>query len=156
LAGVSPYGDAISTPHALAKAICDTEPPAPSARTERNAGTDAALPVAARALRGDLDAIVLKSLRKQAQQRYASVRPLAGELRRYLAGEPVLARRGGVRYRAQKFVRRHWLGLATAAAMIALTIAFVIGLAWQLQQTQAERDKAEQVVAFLSDLFRVA
>jgi serine/threonine-protein kinase len=155
LTGISPYGDAVSTPHALAKAICDTEPPAPSTQTGRNDGIDSALPIV-RALRGDLDAIALKALRKQVPERYASVDALADDLRRYIEGSPVHARRGGFRYRAQKFARRNWLGLTAAAAMIALTIAFVIGLAWQLRQTQAERDKAEHVVAFLGDLFRVA
>jgi len=156
LTGASPYGDAVSTPHALTKAICDTEPPAPSTQTDRDPRASSAPASSARALRGDLDSIVLKALRKRASDRFASVDALADDLRRYLSGEPVTARHGDARYRAQKFMRRHWFGLAMAAAILSLSIAFVVGLAWQLQQTRQERDKAQQVVAFLGDLFRVA
>lgn len=71
-----------------------------------------------RALRGDLDSVLLKALRKVPTARYASAAELAEDLRRVLAEEPVSARRGGWRYRAGKFVRRHRRGMATAALVI--------------------------------------
>src|SRR5262249_52971117 len=72
LAGDSPYAASVAAPHALARAIRDTEPLAPRVRTAR-AANETEPPVPARALRGDLDAIVLKCLRKDPTQRYASV-----------------------------------------------------------------------------------
>ncbi len=61
----------------------------------------------ARTLRGDLDNIVAKALKKQASERYLTVAALADDLRRYLDHEPVSARADSIAYRAGKFVRRH-------------------------------------------------
>ena len=71
-----------------------------------------------RALRGDLDAVLLKTLRKEPGARYASVADLAADLRRVLRGQPVEARRANRRYRAAKFVKRRW--------RIALAVALVV------------------------------
>jgi len=82
-------------------------------------------------LRGDLDAIVLKSLSVAPRQRYASASALADDLQRHLSGEPVEARPDRVMYRAGKFVLRHRIGTATSAAA-ALTILVAVGpvLSW--------------------------
>ena len=50
------------------------------------------------------------ALRKEPERRYASVEQLSEDLRRHLAGRPVLARPDTLRYRAEKFVRRHARG----------------------------------------------
>ncbi len=96
-----------------------------------------------RQLRGDLDAIVLKALRKEPERRYASVEQLAQDLRRYLGGRPVLARRGSFTYRAGKYARRHRWWLAAAAAAVAMILGFTALLLRQLDRTEAERDRAE-------------
>lgn len=75
-----------------------------------------------RALRGDLDAIVLTALRKEPDRRYASVEQLAQDIRRYLDGWPVTAQRDSWTYRARKFVRRHRWETA-AAALLLLSVA---------------------------------
>jgi len=75
-----------------------------------------------RRLRGDLDAIVLKALRKAPQDRYGSVDQLAEDILRHLAGLPVLARRNTTAYVARKFLQRHKLAVA-AAALVLLTLA---------------------------------
>jgi hypothetical protein len=78
-----------------------------------------------RRLRGDLDAVVLKAMRKEPAQRYASVAALAADLRRHLEGQPVAARRGSWRYRAGRLARRH----RTAAIAASLTVvALLAGL----------------------------
>ncbi len=90
----------------------------------------AATPVPRKRLRGDLDVIVLTALRHQPARRYASVAALAGDLRNYLAGNPIAARRDHVVYRAYKFARRHRVGLASiaAVALIAAVAAELVSL----------------------------
>ncbi len=114
LAGASPYAAAAPTSrHALERAVLETEPSAPSA-----AAGEAAT---ARALRGDLDAIVLKALAKEPARRYPTMDALAADLRRHLAGEPVQARPPSWRYRAGRFVVRHrWAVAASTLAVLAL------------------------------------
>ncbi len=116
-----------------------------------------------RRLRGDLDAIVLKALRKEPESRYPSMERFADDLRRHLDGYPVSARRRTLAYLAGKYARRHLLQLATAAAMIVMLIGFTVLLVRQLGRTgverdraEHERDRAEQVSDFLIDLFRAA
>ncbi|MEM7356599.1 MAG: serine/threonine-protein kinase [Acidobacteriota bacterium] len=82
-------------------------------------------------LRGDLDCIVLKALRKEPKQRYASVAELIEDLRRYLEGLPVSARRGTFIYRTSKFIQRNRVKLIllsaalTVAAVVAFTVRYV-------------------------------
>ena len=98
---------------AIERAIHDTPSP-PSAAATPDA------PVAPRQLRGDLDAIVLKCLRKNPQERYASALELEAELRRFLAHQPVRVRGRARAYLMRRFLRRH--RLMTAATLL-LTVA---------------------------------
>ncbi len=116
-------------------AIRGQDPEPPSAAFARTAGTTTAGTTArervevlrrSRALRGDLDAVLLKALRKEPQTRYESVAALADDLRRFLAGRPVLAQRGSFRYRAARFLRRHRTAPAAAIAIAALLLAFAL------------------------------
>ncbi|MDF2774957.1 MAG: hypothetical protein K0S86_4457 [Geminicoccaceae bacterium] len=116
-----------------------------------------------RALRGDLEAIVLAAMRPEPERRYPSADQLAADLRRYLVGQPVTARRDGRAYRAGKFIRRHRVGVAASAAAVILLVAFSIVTAIQSARLRAqaaritlERDRAQQVSTFLVGLFRTA
>ena len=156
LTGRSPYGEAISRPHQLAQAICEQAPSLPStgpARDTSPGGERARL--LARGLRGDLDAVVLKCLRKRADERYGGMDALIADLEAYLAGAPVSARRGNRLYRTRVFVRRHWAALLTAAGVAALTVGFLVSTRQQLAATAIERDKAEHIATFLTDMFRI-
>jgi eukaryotic-like serine/threonine-protein kinase len=173
LTGRRPYKVANSTPAAYERAILDQEPTRPSlAFTDADAGEDLDARAAQREmspqrlrreLRGDLDAIVLKALRKQPEQRYASVADLAADIENHLLQRPVAARRGGWRYRSARFLRRH--ALAASFAGLALT-TLVTGLAattWQANEARlqrdlarGERDKSSQTLEFLLDIFRSA
>jgi non-specific serine/threonine protein kinase/serine/threonine-protein kinase len=97
-----------------------------------------------RALRGDLDNIVMKALDKDAARRYSTAAELSDDLRRYLLGFPVRAlpdRRG---YRVAKFVRRHAAGVAAATA-VALALVGGLGVAlWQARIARAERAAAQR------------
>jgi eukaryotic-like serine/threonine-protein kinase len=91
----------------------------------------------------DLEAIVLKALRKEPSERYLTAAQLGADVRSYLLGQPVTARRGTFRYRAGKFVRRNRLSL-TAAALITITlISGIAGILWQSRLANRERRKAE-------------
>jgi serine/threonine protein kinase/tetratricopeptide (TPR) repeat protein len=148
LAGCSPYGATHDAPLAVAQAVRTTIPKRPSAALLESQGdspsargsaerSDAQLraPGAsatrslARQLRGDLDTIVLTALRKDAERRYPSVELFAADIRRHLAGVPVLARPDTWRYRAGKFVRRNRAAvISTALTFLALTT--LAGAAW--------------------------
>jgi len=73
-------------------------------------------------LRGDVDAIVLKALRKSPHERYASAGELAGDIRRHLRGHPVLARRQTLAYRGRRFVSRHRAALAAGAVIATVVV----------------------------------
>jgi serine/threonine-protein kinase len=115
-----------------------------------------------RQLSGDLDNIVLMALRKEPQRRYGSVEQLSEDIRRYLSGLPVLARKDTLGYRTAKFLGRHWVGVAVAAAFVVLLVGFAVTMAVQAQriaherdQARRERDRAERAVTFLQEIFEV-
>jgi serine/threonine-protein kinase len=105
LTGRSPYGPAGASRTTLERAVLETEPAPPSAGRE---------------LSRDLDAIVLTALHKAPAERYPSVEAFAQDVRSHLEGRPVTARRGTVRYRTSRFVRRHAVSLAAAGIVVGL------------------------------------
>jgi serine/threonine protein kinase len=134
----------------LAHAILDQEPPPPSS-----------VAAAGSQLRGDLDAIVLRALRKEPEQRYASVEALREDVTRYLAALPVLARQGNASYRALRFIRRHRVGVAASGILVALLSAYAVTLTMHARRVRAtlarveqEKAKAEGSTQFLLGLFR--
>lgn len=140
LTGKLPYQlEGLTTAEVL-QVICEEAPTKPS------------LPWGKR-LNGDLEAILLKALRKEPKERYVTVEQLSQDLRDYLNGHPVAARRGTWRYRASKFVRRHRLVLA-ATSLVAITlIAGIIGIAWQRQKAEARSEDLRQLTnSLLSEL----
>ncbi|HSJ30153.1 MAG TPA: tetratricopeptide repeat protein, partial [Longimicrobiales bacterium] len=179
LTGGQPYHLSTKGSYDVARAVLEQEPERPSVRAVRAApptGDDAAVaPEAAaasrgstparlaRRLRGDLDAIVLKAMEKDPARRYATAEQLETDVRRHLAGRPVLAQTGGRIYHARKFVRRHRLGVGLAAGMAALVLGFALVAIVQSARIRAqsarialERDRAEQVSRFLMNMFRSA
>jgi non-specific serine/threonine protein kinase/serine/threonine-protein kinase len=91
----------------------------------------------ARRLHGDLDDIVLKCLRLEPGLRYGSARELIDDIGRYRSHRPVQARKGSAGYRASRFLRRHWLALAAAAAVL-------VSLAGGLYSTYLQKQEAER------------
>jgi serine/threonine-protein kinase len=158
LTGTSPYRLESTGPLAFARAVVEQEPAPPSTAAARTrAGGEGAASTAplafTRRLSADLDAIVLKALRKEPELRYGSVGELARDVERYLAGLPVEARRGSRLYRLGKLLRRRALPLAAATAFVALLAGFAVQRQLQLRETAAERDRAQKVTEFLVDLF---
>jgi serine/threonine protein kinase/Tfp pilus assembly protein PilF len=151
LGGQHPAGSGFRSPADLVKAIVDTDAPRLSdavvdPKTETAAGltTNAAHRATTperlqRLLRGDLDTIVAKALKKHAHERYASVTALADDLRRYLLQQPIGARPDTVMYRTTKFARRHVRGVIAVAGAVML-IAMLVG--FYTARLAAERDRA--------------
>ncbi len=169
LTGTRPWARTASTPFAYEQAILNQTPTQPSrALDEPGAQRTAAamgLSVARLGLKlkGDLDEIVLKALRKEPEARYRSVEALAEDVRNYLERRPVLARRGSRRYRLGRFVARHRLPLALTTALLGVLLTGLVALALQAQQVRAERDqaivereRADAMVAFQREIFRQA
>jgi tetratricopeptide (TPR) repeat protein/predicted Ser/Thr protein kinase len=104
-------------------------------------------------LRGDLDAIILKALARDAERRYGSVESLAADLRRHLAHQPIEAQPDSWWYSAGKFVRRYRTGVAATTAVALAVAAGLVGTAWQSHRRGLEARKAEEVKAFALSLF---
>ena len=176
LTGRKPYRVTSWLPHELERAICEVEPERPSTAVFRAAGSkdtrdgfDAPLPpdevaarrstsptALARLLRGDLDTLLQTALRKDPDQRYASVEALVQDIEAFLGGLPLAARPASTLYTLRKFVRRHRLGVAAASTLAALLLVFLVVLANQARQIRAERDKAQQALAFLIEVFKAS
>jgi eukaryotic-like serine/threonine-protein kinase len=158
LTGQPPYEVDTASAAQVEAIVCNTEPVAPSITAHQ----------LRRVLEGDLDTIVLKALRKEPAQRYRSAEQLAGDIKRHLAGLPILARPATLRYRSSKFVRRHRVGLAFTALVTLLLIGGIVGTSTQARRAreqalvaQQERDrarveatKAHRVSTFLASLFQ--
>jgi eukaryotic-like serine/threonine-protein kinase len=129
LTGRRPYSVRSQSLPDIVRAVCDTEPPLPStaASTASTGGTTVtptAVPPAA--LRGDLDTIIMKALRKEPSRRYVSAQDLSLDIDRYLRGLPVLARADTLGYRSREFVARHKASVTAAGLVLASLVAAVV------------------------------
>lgn len=111
---------------------------------------------AARNLRGDLDTIVLKALKKEPGERYATAAAFADDLDRYLRGDPVVARPDSASYRLRKFAVKHRLAVGAVAAVVLALAAGLAVASWQLRIARAEKKRAEDVKEFVASIFRSA
>jgi serine/threonine-protein kinase len=144
---------------ALLFAVRDEEPRRPSLVASVAAASGA--PDAERLrrrLRGDLDAIALKAVRKEPDERYASAEELAADVDRHLAHLPVRSARPSFAYPARKFVRRHRLGVAATTAFLALSVGFAglytVRVKSERDRARREADKATESARLLRGLFR--
>jgi tetratricopeptide (TPR) repeat protein len=107
-------------------------------------------------LRGDLDTIALKALKKRPEERYATVNALAEDIERHLDGRPVLARPDSTSYRLRRFVGRHKLGVASIAAVLVAILAGAAVSIWQARVAIAEKEHAQEVERFVVSIFQEA
>jgi eukaryotic-like serine/threonine-protein kinase len=144
----------------IVKSVCETEPTAPSSmsdtETQRRGDTEKELEistnivaspvrhVSASQLKGDLDNIILKALRKEPAERYGSVQQLSEDIWRFLQGLPVLARPQTIGYRFGKYVKRHKAGVFAAALVLLSLIGGISIATWQAIVASRERARAEK------------
>ena len=100
-----------------------------------------------RILRGDLDTILAKALKKDHRERYASVGAFADDLRRYLKSEPIKARPDTLMYRAGKFARRHRMGIFIALLALVGVATGITGMLLQARTARVQRDLALRQLA---------
>ena len=113
-----------------------------------------------RRLAGDLDAIVLKALRPEPEERFASVEDLERDLRAYLEGRVVSSRKGSRRYRARKFMKRNALALLSVGVALVVLASLVVGFTLELRGernvAREEAARAKQVTDFMRSLFQAS
>jgi len=177
LTGRRPYDVRGRRPSEVERIICDTPPTKPSTAVYRHpaaaSGGEApsshqegartrqasaeALP---QRLRGDLDAIVLKALRKEPERRYRSAGDLGDDIRRHRTNQPVRARPDTLGYRTRKFLSRNQWSVVAATALVLLLAGFATlhttRVTQERNRAQTEAEKAREVSAFLVDLFEAA
>lgn len=119
----------------LTRATIEQDPPPLSQLADRRF---------APALRGDLDNIAAKALRKEPAQRYTNAEAFAADLRRLLAHEPVSARPDSAAYRAGRFVRRHRAGVGLAALAVLMLVGASIVTTLEMLEAHRQRDRAVQ------------
>ncbi|HEU4778296.1 MAG TPA: serine/threonine-protein kinase, partial [Steroidobacteraceae bacterium] len=144
LSGHRPYKLQRDSRGALEDAIVQAESPAPSAVA--NAPWR-------RALRGDLDTVVLKALKKKPADRYPTVHALLDDIERYLGARPVLAQPDSRWYRARKFIRRNLIALGTSSAVLLAVLGGAGAAAWQARLAVAQQKRAEAVKEFVASIF---
>jgi eukaryotic-like serine/threonine-protein kinase len=146
----------------IVKSVCETDPIAPSEAAWREAetlpygetgkmrpiSTDVSAAhtqrITVSQLRGDLDNIILKALRKEPSERYGSVRHLSEDIARFLNGLPVLARPQTFGYRLEKYIKRHRAGVFAAALILVSLVAGASVAAWQAVEASRQRARAER------------
>ncbi|MGA9527176.1 MAG: protein kinase [Terriglobales bacterium] len=156
LTGHRPYRSAGQSLLEMERLVCETDPEKPSDvvnKTEKpvpgDGGKGAAITPESvsgqrgtqpaelrRRLRGDLDTIVMKALRKEPLRRYGSVEELSQDIERYLTGMPVQARKPTVAYRSRRFLDRHKESLSAALMVLGIAASLAV---WQEHRVEHQR-----------------
>jgi tetratricopeptide (TPR) repeat protein len=132
---------------AVEEAILLGDAPAASSRMKERS--------TARALRGEVDAILSQAMQREPARRYATADAMALDIERHLNGETVAARPDSRLYRLRKAVRRNWVAVSAAAAVL-LAVLSGSGVAVVQAQRAARAFERERVVKeFVADVFRV-
>lgn len=148
LTGTLPYQFGKRSPAHIEDVISNEIPPKPSGISGKTR------------LKGDLDNIILKALRKSPDERYSSVEQFAQDIQRYQNALPVTAQKDSFSYRTGKFLQRHKWSVAVSAAVSILILSFATVTYIQSKtigaraiEAENERDRAEEISNFLVDLF---
>jgi len=145
---VRPYKLARGSRAALEHAVAGADPPRPSMA--------AGAVTWRKELRGDLDTIALKALKKDPGERYATMSALADDIERYLDHRPVLAQPDTLGYRLAKFTRRNRAFVAGIAVLTTAILASASISIWQARTARAEARHAAEIREFLASTIRDA
>lgn len=167
LTGNMPYKIKDKRIDEIARAVCEIEPILPSrslnSEEKQNSKSDSnfsnldketnsskkietaqSIANLQRRLKGDLDKIILKALRKQTDRRYTSVEKLSDDIRRHLAGLPISARPDTFSYRAEKFVKRNLVSVISATLVLMSLLITTVGISSQYVRAEHQRELAEK------------
>ena len=147
LTGSLPYASKRKTQGALEEAILAGDAPPASSRVQDKRE--------AKALHGDLDAIVGKAIKRDPNERYPSADALAADLQRYLDGRTIAARPDSAWYRLRKAVVRHRLPVAAGTAVLVVALVGGFATLFQGRKAAAEAERTRLATAFVSELFRM-
>lgn len=154
LSGHKPYHIKTQDIGSLANAICNSRPLAPSQVVrQKDERTRLTLPYSTRKLAaelsGDLDNIILKAMRKEAERRYSSASELQQDLENYRQGYPILARKDSLLYRLKKLLQRHPLATASFTIMMTALLATMVLLftQWRAATVSEKRAHAEETIS---------
>jgi eukaryotic-like serine/threonine-protein kinase len=142
----------------------ETDPQRPSTKVSTNQDISAANAEArgtetrhlATLLKGDLDSVTMKALEKDRERRYGTPFELAVDIERYLENRPVVARPASSTYRLRKYLRRNRALVGIVAGAFAVLVAFATTQAVQLRRITHERDRADRITHFMTDMFEVS
>lgn len=152
VAGTRPF-EPLESSHLLPQAIVAGDVPPPSRRV-RELAREPHVRARVKRVPADLDAIVLKAMRREPDQRYPSAAAFAADVRRFLADRPVRAQRGHWRYRLRRFVSRRRGALAVAGLFLAVLGVSVSEWTRQHARIATERDRAGAVVDYMNALYQ--
>ncbi len=167
LTGARPYDLTGLRLDEMLRAVCETGPPRPSQaiadcglriadsrpkKRRRASPSSSSNPQSAihnpqsknPQLKGDLDNIILKALRKEPENRYASVEALSEDIGRHLKGLPIVARPATFGYRAGKFVRRNRPAVLLASLVLLTLVGGISATGWQAVRAERERKLAQK------------
>lgn len=136
------------TEYQAGQAILNEEPSKPSSKVSD--------PVLKKKLKGDLDAIVLKAIRKEPESRYRGAKDFINDLENYRSGIPVSAREDSLQYRAQKFLDRHKQGIVIASGVVFLIVIltgfYTSRITHERNIAQLEAEKSQEITSFIIGL----
>ena len=185
LTGRRPYRVTTPSPQEMARVVCEQMPTKPSESiaefgsrivdlkskpNDKSKNDPRSVIRNPKILRGDLDNIVLKALRKEPPRRYESASQFSDDIQKYLDGLPVSARKDTFKYRSSKFVQRNRLGVAAAAIILLSLVGGIVATAWQArvaarqaraaalqaQMAQQEKAKAQSIIVLLEQMLNNA
>src|SRR5262249_883093 len=149
--------------HEMLRQLREEDPPRPSTKIELEKGSSRAR-AASRGiepgqlpslLHGDLHWITMKALDRDRARRYDSPSELAADIGRYLRNEPIFARPAGTGYRLRKYALRHRVAVGVTTGLALLVVGFAVIQAAQLRRTTRERDRANRITEFMTNMFKV-
>jgi serine/threonine protein kinase len=150
LTGERPYKVRRDSRGALEEAILKADPVAPSRAAlseEAAAARSSNAKKLSSAFRGDLDTITAQALKKSPSERYPTANAFGEDIARYLRGDVVLAQPDSVAYRALKFARRHWAGLAATGVLLLILAGGLAATSYEAKIASAQRDRAVALAA---------
>jgi serine/threonine-protein kinase len=157
LAGRLPFDRSTRTRAEAVALLTEPAPERPSAVARRGGAGARYRPAEGHAW-AELDVLCLTAMHPDPERRYRTVEALVRDIDHFLAGQPLEARPDNLRYRAGKFVRRNWRGVAVAGLgatlLLGLVVFYTVRLATARNAALAEAARTERIQQFMLNLFQ--